>query len=317
MKLKYLCLLISLFSLGTLSAQVKPENMPFPAQTDSLQAYEKKLKAIGDSMVDAKFQYTRIKALTQYIPTLVQALKFRGSYDYPFADLTFMQKLEPEDHSFRLYSWLLKYDDGTFRYYGAIQFPGEKLKLIPLRDYSEKLDSAVQELVLDKDTWFGAFYYNIFTSEIKGKKYYILFGFDGNTSGSNKKLIEVLSFDDKNQPVLGAPIFEKDGKTLSRVIFEFNEEATMLLNYIPDQNLITLDHLVPPNPDSEGFYFTYIPDGTYDYFLFKNGKWIFQNKELFKKYKIKEAGNTPVVDEKKKSLEEQKDINSGRSRKKK
>jgi hypothetical protein len=309
MNFKITALLLFMLSpvLPLHAQQGNKEQAPPPPQTDSLKAAEMRLKDLSDSMIDGKWQYTRIMAVTRFIPAFVHTLKFIGSYDYPFDSLKFMQKLEPPDKSFKIYSWLLKYDDGTFRYYGAIQMHREdSLKLFPMRDYSERLDSAVQELTLSKDEWYGAFYYDMFPCTIKNRKYYILFGWDGNTSGSNKKIIEALSFDGNGKPVFGAPIFVKDGKTLDRVIFEFAEDATMNLNYLPEQNIIALDHMVPPNPASEGFMFTYVPDGTYDYFIMKGGKWVFQNKDLFENTKkpIKEAGDTPVIDEKKKSKEE-------------
>jgi hypothetical protein len=39
-------------------------------------------------------------------------------------------------------------------------------------------------------------------------------------------------------------------------------------------------------------FYTYVPDGTYDYFIWKKGKWVFQ-EELFGNFKepIKEAGD--------------------------
>jgi hypothetical protein len=305
-----LLLLLASMSLKTYaqkSRNTQPTVTELPPETDSLRLYETKLKAISDTMVDGKYQYNRIKALTHFIPTFVRALKFRGSYDYPFDSLRFMKKLSPPDNSFKIYSWILKYDDGTFRYYGAIQFHNEDtLKLVPMRDYSDKLDSAADQLTLSKDEWFGCFYYSIFPCKVKNMTYYILLGWDGNTSGSNKKIIDVLSFDANKKPIFGAPIFEKDGKTLDRVFFEFNEDASLTMNYIPEQNMIVVDHLVPPNAASEGLPFTYVPDGTYDYFIFKKGKWIFQNKDVFDNTKkpIKEAGDTPVIDEKKKAKQE-------------
>jgi hypothetical protein len=261
---------------------------------DSLKKYELKLQAISDTVLDGTNEKVRINALKKLIPTLVKALKIPGSFDYPFDSLRFMKKLIPEDRSFALYNWVLKYDDGTFRYYGAVQMNNkDSLVLMPLRDYSEKLDTTLDEVVLPADMWFGALYYTIFQTKVKGQKYYMLLGWDGNNRFSDKKVIEVLSFDKKTKkPVFGAPIFDVDGKTKSRVIFEFAGDATMLLNYIPDHNIITFDNLVPPNPNMVGKFFTYVPDGSYDYFAFKKGKWVKQ-EELFGKFKkpIKEAGS--------------------------
>jgi len=58
---------------------------------DSLKAYELKLKDLGDSVVDGVTQTRRILALKKFIPTLVKALKFPGSFYYPFDSLTFFE----------------------------------------------------------------------------------------------------------------------------------------------------------------------------------------------------------------------------------
>src|SRR5438105_3745736 len=86
---------------------------------DSLHANELKLKDLGDTVVDGITQTRRIRALKKFIPLLVKTLKFPGSFDYPFDSLPFLKILQPEDHSFRLLNWALKYNDGSYRYYGA------------------------------------------------------------------------------------------------------------------------------------------------------------------------------------------------------
>jgi hypothetical protein len=265
-------------------------NIPSTAQ-DSLRKYELELQALGDSMIDGTKQAVRIKALMRYVPTLVRALKFEGSISYPFDSLKFMKMLAPEDKSFRLYNWALKYDDGSFRYYGAIQVNRkDSFKLIPLRDYREKHDTVVENIVVSPDQWVGALYYSMITQKIKGRPYYTLLGWDGDQYISDKKIIDVLHFE-KGNAIFGAPIFEIKGIVKTRVVFQFSGDATMLLQYVPDYKMITFDKLVPPNKWGEGMFYTYVPDGTYDYFTWKKGKWIFE-EELFENFRkpIKEAG---------------------------
>jgi hypothetical protein len=293
LKLKYLIytlLICLLATTGVYAQKGKPvlTEQQQAANLDSLRKFELRLQAISDTVLDGTNEKIRIN------PTLVKALKIPGSFDYPFDSLKFMKKLIPPDRSFALYNWVLKYDDATFRYYGAIQMNNkDSLVLLPLRDFSEKLDTTLEEVILPANEWFGALYYTIFESTVKGKKYYMLLGWDGNNRFSDKKIIEVLSFDKKTKkPVFGAPVFEMDGKIKSRIIFEYSGEATMLLNYIPDHKIITFDNLVPPNPNMVGKFFTYVPDGDYNYFIFKKGKWLWQ-EELFKTMnkRIKEAGD--------------------------
>lgn len=283
------------FSIGAFAQQDKkfpPSDLGSQIPNlDSLRANELKLKALGDSMIDGKYQATRIQATLKFIPLLVKTLKFPGSFDYPFDSLPYVKKLTPDDRAFRMYNWTLKYDDGSYRYYCAIHMNRtDSFKLFPLRDYREKMDTTWENVILPADQWLGALYYTIIPQKIKGKMHYTLLGWDGNQYISDKKIIEVMTFE-KGKPKFGAPIFDVDGKIKTRIVFEFSGNATMLLQYLPEHNMITFDHLVPPNPGGEGFLYTYVPDGTYDYFAFKKGKWVWQ-EELFKTYKkkIKEAG---------------------------
>ena len=102
---------------------------------DSLQKQEMKLKALSDTILDGTNQMARIHAVTKYIPLFVKTLKIPGSYNYPFDSLIFMKKLVPPDNKIRLYSWAVKFDDGTYRYYCALQMNRtDTFKLIPFRD---------------------------------------------------------------------------------------------------------------------------------------------------------------------------------------
>jgi hypothetical protein len=75
--------------------------------------------------------------------------------------------------------------------------------------------------------------------------------------------------------VLGIPIFDGNGKTRDRVVFEYTRQASMLLRYVPDQNLIVFDHLSPPDPKLKNQRDTYGPDLSYDGYQLKNGRWVY------------------------------------------
>ncbi|MEX0967076.1 MAG: hypothetical protein WD077_07550 [Bacteroidia bacterium] len=265
-----------------------PEELSQP-QTDSLMKYEMMLKEIGDSMLGGQSEDVRANAVMKYIPLLVKTLKFRGSFDYPFDSLKFMKKLKPEDQSFRIYNWNLQFDDQTFRYYGAIQLDYKnRLMLFPLFDRSDNIpDSLAEDTILTHENWYGAQYYALIEEKHKRQKFYTLLGWDGSTHISNKKIIDVLTFNEQGLPVFGAPMFEWGEDTVkTRVIFEFSNQAVMALDYLPRHNIITYDHLSPPDEKSKGKKFTYVPDGSYDYFIYKRGKWI-RKELLFETYKKK------------------------------
>jgi hypothetical protein len=277
------------------SGQTTPNGVPQSnPYLDSIKARELRLRDIGDSMTSGITQTRRIYSLKKFIPMLVKTLAIPGAYDYGFDSLKFMNILEPEDKSFRLLNWSLKYNDGTFRYYGAIWEKSDgPLKLIPLHcDTGSFAIDDLDTLVTGTDPWIGALYYKLITNKYKSKTFYTLLGWDGFNYLSDRKFVDILSFDEAGQPVFGAPVFDIKGKIKDRVVFYYSGNVQLALKYIPEYNLITFDHLVPPNPANTGNLFSYITDGSYDYLEFKKGKWVWGD-DLFVNFKkpIKEAGN--------------------------
>lgn len=230
------------------------------------------LKHLSDSIVLSRDANVRLRASQSFIRTLVRALKTEGSYNYPFDSLKRTVILNAPDKKFRIFNWSVMLDDETYRYYGTIQMNDpKKLSMFPLIDYSDKIVNT--DTVTSNEKWYGALYYKI----VQKKKFYYLFGWDGNDAESNKKLLDVLWFDSKSKPRFGAAHFNalQDGrkKTTKRFILQYREEASVTLNYDPDSKMIIFDHLIPPNDKATGMFEFYIPDGSYDAFEYKSGKW--------------------------------------------
>jgi|GEM_PF-264368 len=253
---------------------------------DSIINLESKLKTLGDSIIEGWNEFARLDALTDFIPLFVKALKVRGSYYYSFNKLDFMYKLVSPDNSFRIFNWTLRFDDGTYRYYGAIQFNSINLKLIPLYDYSHMIPfDIVTDTILTQESWYGVQYFDIGIMK-KGKlPYYILLGWDGNNYISSKKLVEILHFDENNNAVFGAPLFSVPGTNPMRYQLQFNKDAFVVLKFVDHKKMIAFDNLIPPTPDDSGKFWTYVPDGTYNYLKIKKGKLVF-NEDIFKNEKI-------------------------------
>jgi hypothetical protein len=270
-----------LFSMLFCFLQVFPQSNQNP-YLDSFVKYEKIMKNLGDSIIDGNNEWVRMDALTDFIPVFKHTLKFPGSYNYPFDSLGFMHKLIAPDNTFKIYSWVLKFDNRTFRYYGAIHYNNpEKLKVVPLFDKSNTIPYDMEEdTILNNETWLGCLYYEIGMTKKGKKNYYILLGWDGNNSVGNKKIIEILTFDAEGMPVFGAPIIKVDKRIMSRKVFQYNATAVFALKFVSGTNKIAFDNLVAPDDKNKGKLWSYIPDGSYDYFEMKKGKLIFK-KNLF------------------------------------
>ena len=197
------------------------------------------------------------------------------SFNYPFDSLRWIGKIYSPDLKFRLITWNIPAADGTHTYYGFIQFPPKKdnpCHVIRLYDRSQEI-KAPETAVLSAEKWWGALYYEILVNKYKGISMYTLIGLDLNDQYSNKKVIDILTFNDKNAPVFGRPALQMEGKIKNRVIFEFAEDVVMTIRYNGNIKMIVFDHLSPIEPALKNNPRFYAPDSSYDGFRFRKGIW--------------------------------------------
>lgn len=241
--------------------------------------YEDSLKTLGSTFVNNENDLERKNANYQFIKTFVSALKIPGSYNYKFDSVKTVSLLYSPDNQFRLFSWNVMNEDGSFRYYGTIQLnTAGALKMFPLTDYTPFIKNP-EDSSFTAQQWLGAQYYKIIKTGNENP-YYVLLGWKGNTVKSTKKVIEVLSFKN-NAPVFGLPVFEGNQKNRKRIVFEYSRQASMLLRYVPEKQLIVFDHLAPPDAKVKADFSLYGPDLSYDGYQLKNGKWNFvQNLDM-------------------------------------
>ena len=184
----------------------------------------KKLRAKEDTLKEYAM-YLNTDSLTEdrmisdsvFTKTLVRALQIKNSFFYPFDSVRGISKLYAPDTSFRIFTWTISFDDYYSRQKGAIQMrtADGSLKLFPLRDVSEFTENA-GDSVRTRANWIGAVYYNMIRTQNKGKNYYTLFGFDNYSAMSSMKWIEVLSFNEKTEPVFGGPFFSYENDSIPK-----------------------------------------------------------------------------------------------------
>jgi len=277
-------IIVCLFISGIACSGIQAQKISI-ADKKLLIKKEDSLKIYADSMINAVGAGKRFMSDSQFVKTFVRALKMSNSFLYPFDSLATVSRLYPADSSFRIFTWQLKKDDYMYYQKGAIQMrtPDGSLKLYPLFDASmftgKPLDS-----VRTRRNWIGALYYRIIQKEFNGKKYYTLLGFDDYTISSNRKWMEVLSFDDQTgEPIFGGQVISfKDDTTkvkpvLNRFDIEYKKEARTLFNYNPEMDMIIYDHLISETEEPEKKE-TYIPDGDFEGFKWENGQWVHIDK---------------------------------------
>ena len=247
------------------------------ADKKELQKKEDSLKKLSANMVFSESVADRFRSDSVFTRTFVRALKVKNAFYYPFDSLN-ISKLYSPDSTFRIFTWQLKKDEYVYLQKGAIQMnmPDGSLKLFPLFDYS-MFTSKPLDSVRTRNTWIGAIYYRIIPKEFNGKKYYTLLGFDDFSVSSNRKWLDVMSFNDRGEPIFGGAISFKEDTvkkaTQARFNIEYKKEAKTFFNYDPEKDLIVFDHLISESNEPERKS-TYIPDGDFEAFKWQNGQWV-------------------------------------------
>jgi hypothetical protein len=247
---------------------------------------EDSIKGFAYNIVNDSTPEGRFRADSNFIRSLVRVLKLPYSFYYPFDSLQTISRLYAPDSSFRILTWQFKKDNLLYLQEGAIQMnqPDGSLKLFPLFDASmftaNPLDS-----IRTRQNWIGAIYYRIIEKHWQGKDYYTLLGFDDYSETSNKKWMEVLTFNDQGEPRFGGPYFsfQEDSvrkPTQYRYNIEYKKEAGTRFNYDPSLDLVVFDELISENNEPEKKD-TYVPDGEFEAFQWKNGKWVHLQKGIF------------------------------------
>lgn len=275
----------------------------------ALDSQQDTLRAISYDIINGKTQETRSVRNDEFIPALVKALKTPYSYYYPFDSLKTMARVYPADSTFRIFTWPLEFDNGTFRHFGVIQMNTKdgSLKLFPLFDNSDY--TANPDTITNHKGWYGCLYYAMIQRRYFNAEYYTLFGWDANNLRSQKKIAEVLTFKD-GQPTFGGPFFSfvedtTRKPTRNRFILEYKRDAAASLNFNEEAGIIVYDHLISETGEEVKKH-TLVPDMDYEGFKWQAGKWVHIEK-IF--HDALEKGKVPVgvpLDKSKSNLREPK-----------
>lgn len=216
------------------------------------------------------------------------ALSLAGSPLIPFDSVNGITRVVSDDRKLRIFTWNVPLTDGSNRYYGFIQVLGDSSYIVPLKSPGKQTEASGTIQIAVQD-WYGALYYKLIQQVINGRMTYTVLGWDGYTSVSNRKMIDIISFDTKGNLLLGLPVFKTQEGIKPRIVFEYAEQANLLLRYDyqairvekrkkikrEDTWLIVMDRLVPADPSLKGIAKYYVPAGdVYDGFIFRNGYWV-------------------------------------------
>lgn len=248
---------------------------------DTLARIEQDLLPLVVSMVGDSVVGRRLQACYEFIPRFARLLRNPATFTYAFDSLRkHIAIVSAPGGRFRLYSWEVLHPGGFYRHYGVIQLKvKDTVRLIPLIDHSQLVDTP-ERAVVCAPVWWGANYYNVVVRRrvpLVGRRYYFLFGVNYHNLRSNKKVVDVMYFVRRDSVCFGAPLFyfSRNDSVVYRFVLEYKEEAAVTLNYSALYRMILFDYLVPLNPIYEGKREWYVPEGTYDGFRWRWGRWHF------------------------------------------
>ncbi len=247
-----------------------------------LMLYEDSLKTVFEKIANSKVDDQKRNDNRELLRLFDKILETPDVFEYPFDSLRYLGKIASKNKKVRILTWNLSFNDGTYKYFGYIQYKiKNKMRTFKLDDKRDEIKNPKKDL-LTHDKWLGALYYDIVTVKSKGREYYTLLGWDGNDMFSNKKIVEILYFSKSGKPRFGAPLIKVKNRSYRRAIFEYANRASMLLRYFEKDKRIVFDHLSPSESRYEGQKQYYGPDFSYDALEFKKGKWHYQSTINFK-----------------------------------
>ena len=265
MNLKKTILFVLLSALSIVGQAKKPVHFP---EVDSI-------NQMLCSILQTKSDINKNKLNAYLVGYFQEFLETEESWSAEYDSVKYLGVLKSDDGKLRVFTWNLNYKDGSFKYFGFLQYKDKDKdnSYVFFLDDKKQTDNELKRLYQTYSEWYGALYYEIITTKWNSRTFYTLIGWDGADFLINRKVVEVLTFDRRGMPEFGNKSFKLEKTITGRLIFEYADRATMLLRYNEQQNMIVLDHLSPPEAKYKGLYQYYGPDFSYDAFSFRAGRW--------------------------------------------
>lgn len=166
---------------------------------------------------------------------------------HKFGNLKNLGQVESPDLKLKIINWNLVLRDGSNKYFLYIIRKGEKKgsenKVFTLRgeNKSRPPDSLG---TFNQSNWYGALYYSIQPFRHGKENCYLLLGIDFGKDMITRKLIDILTFDEKGDPMFGKECFLRDGKLKSRHVIEYSSDGLISLR-LESRKLVVFDRVSP------------------------------------------------------------------------
>lgn len=265
---------------------------------------ESNLAYHADVMINAMEVQHRVKACSAFQKDFEAMLATPGSYDYSFDAIKWISRMQSDDQSYKIYTWVVEDEEGISTPYGYVQF--EDGTYIQLRDQSNFTADTEYELN-DDQSWYGAVYYKVMPLESgMGKTDMLLFGYRQISKFDKIKILDVISVDDSKQITFGKEIFVKEiedsrDEVRTRLLLTYSSDASVSLNYNESMAMIVHDHLIARMGRLPGQGPTNLPDGSYVGYKQDGDRYLYVDK-LFDQVSETAPRPQPVLGQKDKNI---------------
>ncbi len=250
---------------------------------------EREVKNLFSQIEKTNDDFKKTELANRIQNEMIEILMEADDFYYDFPSLKNVGKILSSDEQVHMYTWNILLTDGTPQYFALFQH--NEFEGIYLLSKSEPIIPATTGYLTEAN-WYGALYYDIHPIKFKDKEVYLIFGLMTSTDGETQhKVIDVISFS-KKAIKLGAPSFITPWtgkKKQHRIVFEYDKNAQMAIEYNPKKKTITFDHLSPVRKTADGSKDVMGPDMSYDALIYKKDIWSYKEDVKVKNKKEKKS----------------------------
>lgn len=254
-------------------------------------AFAQNPKAVEDSVnhylnqiATAPENHEKLEAHHHLNRLLSQQLLKPEVFRYNFAGVQNMAVLNDFANNLRTFSWYVPLKSEAPQYGAIIATYNPKKDFCTVHSFQQKETATLTEFATySEKSWPGVLFFKMVPMG-KRADYYLLFGWEANDDLSDRKIVEVLHFS-SGKPRLGKPIFSAEGKSQSRLVYEYREGSVFSVDYYPETDMIVYDNLGPPHPSLEDKRAHYVPLGSFGGYKRGKNKWEHQSEVDFKRGK--------------------------------
>ena len=199
-----------------------------------------KINLIFEKISNEKNDLVKI-ALNDTIKTiLTDFFENEKSFSTDFKQIKHIGKITSKDNLVNIYTWNILLENSMMFNCFIQQKNGKVDYFVQKNCYKPTENQTIYPY-----NWYGALYYRIVPFKQGDKTYYLLAGIGQYQPSTKIKVLDILNLNNET-PLFGHPVFLKNNKIIySRIVFEYDANSVMHLDYNEKKRRFEFDHLSP------------------------------------------------------------------------